>query len=106
MCISGRDQTNRIKFSLSVKRKITFLFFFLIIISVSAQKIFYNVLDYGAKGDGKTNNTKAINDAIDTAAKNGGGTVYFPAGDYLSFTIHMQSKITIYDIVRYFLSRN
>ncbi len=96
MCISGRDQTNRIKFSLSVKRKITFLFFFLIIISVSAQKIFYNVLDYGAKGDGKTNNTRAINDAIDTAAKNGGGTVYFPAGDYLSFTIHMQSKITIY----------
>ena len=77
-------------------KKITVLFLFLIVASVSAQKSFYNVLDYGAKGDGTTNNTKAINSAIEAAAKNGGGTVYFPAGDYLSFTIHMKSKITLY----------
>ena len=96
MCISERDQTNRIKFSLSVKRKFPLLFFFLIVLSVSAQKTFYNVLDYGAKGDGKINNTKAINSAIDDAAKNGGGTIYFPAGDYLSYTIRLQSNITIH----------
>ncbi|MDP7527051.1 MAG: glycosyl hydrolase family 28-related protein [Candidatus Marinimicrobia bacterium] len=58
--------------------------------------LFYNVLDYGAVGDGQTNNTKAINTAIETAAKNGGGTVFFPAGDYLSFTIHLKSKITLH----------
>ena len=78
-----------------MKKAITFLFL-LIAVSVSAQDKFYNVLDYGAKGDGKTNNTKAINNAIDAAAKNGGGTVYFPAGEFLSFTIHMKSKITLH----------
>lgn len=43
-----------------------------------------NIRDFGAKGDGKTVDTKAINDAIDAAAKQGGGTVYFPAGTFLS----------------------
>ena len=65
-------------------------------LSVSAKDAFYNVLDYGAKGDGKTNNTKAINATIASAAKNGGGTVYFPAGNFLSFTIRMKSKITLH----------
>lgn len=62
----------------------------------SASQLFYNVVDYGAKGDGLTNNTKAINTAIEAAAKNGGGTVFFPAGEYLSFTIHLKSKITLH----------
>jgi len=62
----------------------------------SASQLFYNVVDYGAKGDGLTNNTLAINAAIEAAAKNGGGTVFFPAGEYLSFTIHLKSKITLH----------
>jgi len=95
MYISGRDQKSRKKL-LSEIVNLPLLFFFLIVISVSAQKPFYNILDYGAVGDGQTNNTKAINKAIDTATKNGGGTVYFPAGDYLSFTIRMKSNITLY----------
>ena len=65
-------------------------------VSISAKDFYYNVLDFGAKGDGKTNNTKAINAAIVAAAKNGGGTVYFPAGNFLSFTIHMKSKINLF----------
>ena len=77
-------------------KKIAVLLMFLMAASVSAHEMFYNVLDYGARGDGKTNNTRAINAAIDAAAKNGGGTVYFPAGDYLSYTIHLKSKITLY----------
>jgi len=77
-------------------KKTIILYLILIVASLSAQKSFYNILDYGAKGDGITNNTDAINSAIDAVAKNGGGTVYFPAGNYLSFTIHMQSKITLY----------
>ncbi len=64
--------------------------------SVSAQDMFYNIVDYGAKGDGKTNNTKAINTAINVAANNGGGTVYFPTGNFLSFTICLKSNITLY----------
>lgn len=62
----------------------------------AAKEVFYNVLDFGAKADGLTNNTAAINSAIEAAAKNGGGTVYFPAGEFLSFTIHLKSNISLY----------
>lgn len=58
--------------------------------------VFYNIKTYGAKGDGVTLDTDAINKTIETAAKNGGGTVFFPAGTYLSFSIHLASNITIY----------
>lgn len=63
--------------------------------STSAKQTVYNIVDFGAKGDGKTNNTKAINAAIESASKHGGGTIYFPAGDFLSYTIRMKSKITL-----------
>jgi len=61
----------------------------------SAGNTFYNIRDFGAKGDGKTLDTKSINDAIDAAANAGGGTVYFPAGTYLSFSIHLKNHISI-----------
>ena len=64
--------------------------------ALRAKDVFYNIMDYGAIGDGKTNNSQAINAAIEAAAKNGGGTVYFPAGNFLSYTIRLKSKITLY----------
>jgi hypothetical protein len=42
----------------------------------------YNVLDYGAVGDGVTNNNTAFA-AVTAAAKVTGGTIYFPEGTYL-----------------------
>jgi len=57
--------------------------------------IYYNVKDYGAKGDGQTIDIKAIDAAINAASEKGGGTVFFPAGTYLSFTIHLKSFITL-----------
>ncbi|MBZ5857595.1 rhamnogalacturonidase [Flavihumibacter profundi] len=75
---------------------LTVLLMFSAVLSVSAKEVFYNVLDFGAKGDGKTNCTKAINAAIEAASKNGGGTVFFPAGNFLSFTIRLKSKITLH----------
>lgn len=65
---------------------------------VDAQRssIFYNVRDFGAKGDGKTLDTTALNKAIEAASARGGGTVFFPAGTYLSFSIHLKSNITLY----------
>jgi polygalacturonase len=62
---------------------------------LTAQPNWYNIRSYGAKGDGITTDTKAINEAIDVAAAAGGGTVYLPAGNYLSASIHLKSKITL-----------
>ena len=56
----------------------------------------YDVRALGAKGDGRTVDTSAINKAIEAAALAGGGTVYFPAGTYLSFSIHLKSNIALY----------
>lgn len=56
----------------------------------------YNVKDFGAVGDGKTVDSPAINNAIDSAAKAGGGTVHFPAGTYLCFSIRLKSNIGLH----------
>jgi len=45
--------------------------------------VWYNVRDFGAVGDGITDDRVACQDAIDACAAAGGGTVYFPAGTYL-----------------------
>lgn len=57
---------------------------------------FYNVKAYGAAGDGKQIDSPAINRAIEAAAEQGGGTVYFPAGTYMSYSIRLKSNITLY----------
>ncbi len=64
--------------------------------TTAQRSVFFNIRDYGAKGDGKTLDTAAINKAIETTASKGGGTVYFPAGTYLSFSIRLKSNITIH----------
>ncbi|HEV7396381.1 MAG TPA: glycoside hydrolase family 28 protein [Pyrinomonadaceae bacterium] len=56
----------------------------------------YDVRSFGAKGDGQTLDTPAINKAIEAAASAGGGTVHFPAGTYLCFSIRMKSNIALY----------
>lgn len=38
---------------------------------------------YRARGDGKTDDTRAIQAALDAAGKSGGGTVFLPTGNYL-----------------------
>lgn len=59
-------------------------------------KTVYNVKDFGAAGDGKTLDNGAINKAIETAAATGGGTVYFPAGTYASYSIHLKSNTRLF----------
>jgi len=66
-------------------------------LSTAAQQTnVFNVKSYGATGDGKTLDTSAINKTIETAAAAGGGTVYFPTGNYLSVSIHLRSNIALY----------
>jgi polygalacturonase len=56
----------------------------------------YNVHKFGAKGDGRTLDTVPVQRAIDAAAKAGGGTVYFPKGRYLCFSLQLKSHVAIY----------
>ena len=72
------------------------IIFFVASISFSQTNAFYNVRTFGAKGDGKTLDTDAVNKTIDAASSKGGGTVFFPAGTYLCFSIRLKSNITIY----------
>ncbi len=55
----------------------------------------FDVRLYGATGDGRTLDTAAINRTIAAAHAQGGGTVVFPAGDYLSHSIRLRSRITL-----------
>jgi polygalacturonase len=56
----------------------------------------FNIRNFGAKGDSATLDGDAINRAIAAAGKAGGGTVYFPAGTYRSYSIRLQSHISLY----------
>jgi len=56
----------------------------------------YNVKQFGAIGDGQNLDSKAINKAIDAAANAGGGTIFIPAGNYLSGSIRLKSNVSLY----------
>ena len=64
--------------------------------STAAAPEVYNVRAFGAVGDGKNLDNPSIDRAIDACAKAGGGTVYVPAGTYLSGSIHLQSQINLH----------
>jgi polygalacturonase len=50
---------------------------------------------FGAKGDGTTKDTAALQAAIDACARQGGGVVHFSAGTYLTAPIELKSGITL-----------
>lgn len=57
----------------------------------------YDVTDFGAVGDGKTDARSAIMEAIEQASKDGGGRVVLPAGVWFSKgPIHLKSKINLH----------
>ena len=56
----------------------------------------FNVRNYGATGRKADIATPAIQKAIDTCAKSGGGEVYLPSGDYTSGTLHLRSHVRLY----------
>jgi hypothetical protein len=55
----------------------------------------YNIADFGAKGDGKTLNTQALQDAIDACHRDHGGTVLVPAGVFVIGTVELKSNVTL-----------
>ena len=82
-----------------LKKLLILFFFYESIASVThaqAVRSVYYVKDFGAKGDGKTPDTDPINKAIEAAAAAGGGTVYFSAGTYLSYSIRLKNNIHLF----------
>lgn len=55
----------------------------------------YNVRSFGATGNATTLDTAAIQRAIDTCSRFGGGKVVFPAGTYLCGTLELKSNVTL-----------
>jgi len=64
--------------------------------TINSHAKIYNVVDYGAKGNANVKDTYAIQAAITACSNAGGGTVYFPAGNYLSGTIRLLSNVKLY----------
>lgn len=57
----------------------------------------YNILDFGATGDGQTNDAEVIQKAIDLCNESGGGQVIFPAGHvFITGPIHLKSHVNLY----------
>ncbi len=76
-----------------MKHILLLLLFFTITINAKD----YNVLDYGAKADGITLDTKAVQKAIDLCTKEGGGKVIIPSGKtVLIGTIYLKDFVTLY----------
>ena len=54
------------------------------------------ITDFGAVADGKSVNTKAIQDAIDHLAARGGGTVIIPRGIFVSGALFFKPKVHLH----------
>lgn len=63
------------------------------VLSAAAADRRFLITDFGAKGDGATLNTKAIQSAIEHCATNGGGVVVIPAGTFVSGSIFLRPGV-------------
>ena len=63
-------------------------------VATSEKPAFFDVRHFGAKGDGTTIDSHAINSAIDAAS--GGGTVVIPPGVYACYSIRLKSNVALF----------
>ena len=62
----------------------------------SAPSTFLNPRLFGARGDGRTLDTQALQATLDACSQGGGGTIFVPAGQYLTGTIFFHDNISLY----------
>ena len=80
-------------------KSVTLLFSGLLTLAAYGQRssgTVFNVKDYGAAGDGRTLDTKAIDKAIAACVKSGGGTVVIPAGKFVTGTVRLYSNVELH----------
>lgn len=65
------------------------------LVPLAAAAAEFSVWVYGARGDGTTVCTQAIQKAIDRAAESGGGTVVFPSGTFLTGSLFLKSGVEL-----------
>jgi len=78
---------------MSFKLIAAFLVFSFIVGRIYGQDKIFDPIKYGAVSDGKTINTKAIQEAIDQCSESGGGTVRISDGQYLSGTLFLKDNV-------------
>lgn len=78
---------------MKLQRLTLFVVCMLSVLTLRAERV--DMLKAGAKADGKKLNTALINNTITHLNAAGGGTLYFPAGTYLTGAVKLKSNITI-----------
>ncbi|MGC4102171.1 glycoside hydrolase family 28 protein [Ferruginibacter sp.] len=78
-----------------MKRMYCLIVLVTVALNMQAQQKIFNILQFGAKGDSITDNTMALQNAIDEAAKVKNGKVIVPAGKFVIGAIHLKSGVEL-----------
>ena len=79
-----------------MRKTISTLLLRFVVLTTSGQRV-YSVMDFGARGDGKTDDAAALQRAIDQCSSEGGGTVLLPGGHtFLSGPLRLKSNIDLH----------
>src|SRR5215203_618726 len=79
-CFRGEDERYRVTLAIPGRTPVTYDWFSS---KDPRERGFYNIRDFGAVGDGKTDDTNAFRSAMAVLASNNGGTLRIPDGDYI-----------------------
>jgi polygalacturonase len=79
-----------------MKKLLSGLIFLTVLASAESQSVWTNIENHGADPSGRIKCTEIIKKLIDSLAARGGGTLFFPAGTFLTGPIIMKSNITLY----------
>ena len=79
-CFRGEDERYKVTLSVPNAAPVTYNWF---ATKDDRQRGYYNIRDFGAVGDGQTDDTVAFKSAMAVIASNNGGTLTIPDGDYI-----------------------